>query len=123
MRQRVVFEITDRSFNHGVLAMLGLNDTKQVGAVRQEREQLPGRQQLTLAIIVITLPARIRRTRTVTEIDRPVDQLLDPEPLGKQRGKHHASVRDNPLVIQHDHSRFVHHQGDALKYANSMRER
>jgi hypothetical protein len=28
--------------NPGVLAMLGLSEAKQVGAVRQEREQLPG---------------------------------------------------------------------------------
>ena len=42
VRQRLVFEIKVRLLNHGVLAMLGRNEAKQVGAARQEREQLPG---------------------------------------------------------------------------------
>ena len=36
MRERLVFEIADRLLNHGVLAMLSLNDTEFFHAVGED---------------------------------------------------------------------------------------
>ena len=48
MRERLVFEVADRELDDGVLAMLGLDDLQCLGAVGQEREVAPVRQQLGL---------------------------------------------------------------------------
>ncbi|MDP9414861.1 MAG: hypothetical protein M3Q08_12430, partial [Pseudomonadota bacterium] len=50
MRQRLVFEVADRELDDGVLAVFGLDGGKRVGAVGGEGKQLPGGQQLALAI-------------------------------------------------------------------------
>ena len=48
VRQRLIFEVADRELDHGVLAVLGLDDPEWVGAVGHEREVPPVRQQLGL---------------------------------------------------------------------------
>ena len=56
----------------------------------------------------------------IAEINRPVDQRLDPEPVGEHRRKQHAGVRDRPLIIEnHPHRvrQTVHHMGDLLLQA------
>jgi hypothetical protein len=63
---------------------------------------------------------RVRRPRPLAEIDRLIDQRLQPEPTSEQRGQHHASVRDDPLIIKGDHEsvrRVVHHASDLLVQA------
>jgi hypothetical protein len=50
VREGLVFEVADREFDDGVLAVLGFHRRQLVGAVRRERKQLPGGQQLALAI-------------------------------------------------------------------------
>ncbi len=44
--------------------------------------------------------ARVRRAVPVAEINSPVDQTLDREPVSEQRREQHARVRDRPLVIE-----------------------
>lgn len=46
----LVFEIADAELDDGVLAVLGFDRRKRVGAVGRRRKQLPARQQLALAI-------------------------------------------------------------------------
>ena len=48
MRKRLVFEIADREFDDGVLAMLGLDEQQRLGAVGREREVLPVGEQVGL---------------------------------------------------------------------------
>ena len=66
------------------------------------------------------LAARVRRPAPAAEIDRLIDQSLDPQPLSKHRGQQHPSIRDRPPVIE-DHPRRVrqtlHHAGDLLLQA------
>jgi len=50
VREGLVFEIADREFDDGVLAMLGLHRRERIAAVRHERKQLPRGQQFALAI-------------------------------------------------------------------------
>ena len=50
VRQRLVFEIADAQLDDGVLAMLGLDDLKRVGAIGQERRVLLTRQQRALGV-------------------------------------------------------------------------
>ena len=49
-RQVPVEEVTDREFDDGVLTVLGLDNAQRVGAVGDQRKQLPAREQLALAI-------------------------------------------------------------------------
>ena len=48
VRERLVFEIADAQLDDGVLAVFGLDELERVGAVGEERVELPGRQQLAL---------------------------------------------------------------------------
>src|SRR3954452_1498695 len=50
VREGLVFEIADRELDLGVLTMLGLDERERVGAVGDEWEQFPRRQQLALAV-------------------------------------------------------------------------
>ncbi|HST56219.1 MAG TPA: hypothetical protein VLJ42_10065 [Solirubrobacteraceae bacterium] len=63
------------------------------------------------------LPAHVRRSRPVAEINHPVDHSLDPKPLREHRREQHPGVRDHPLIIE-EHPRHVrqttHHVGDLL---------
>jgi hypothetical protein len=82
-----------------------------IDAVRAQRHR--GQQRHHLA-------PRVRRAFAIAEINHPVDQTLDPEPLGKDGWEQHPGVRDHPLVIE-DHPRrvrqTVHHVGDLLSQA------
>ena len=60
---------------------------------------------------------RVRRPRPVAEIDRLIDQRRQPQPASQQRGQHHASIRDDPLIIENDARcvrQTLHHAGDPL---------
>jgi hypothetical protein len=65
------------------------------------------------------LRARVRRPRTIAEIDSLIDQPFDPEPSGERRRQHDPRVRHKPLVIEgnresirRDNQRpIVHHTG------------
>ena len=48
MAQGLVFEITDREFDDGVLSMLGFDEQQRLGAVGREREVLPVGEQVGL---------------------------------------------------------------------------
>jgi hypothetical protein len=50
VREGLVFEVADRELDDGVPAVLGFDHGERFGAVGEEREQLPTRQQLALAI-------------------------------------------------------------------------
>jgi hypothetical protein len=68
------------------------------------------------------LPPRPRRTRTLTEIDRLIDQPLKPEPRAERRRQQQSRIRDQPLVVELDRDRIrphrpphtIHHQSDLL---------
>ena len=63
------------------------------------------------------LASRIRRAATIAQSHRLVHEPLEPKPTGKDRRKHHASVRDYSLVIEDHDRRVVHHEGDLLSRA------
>ena len=79
-----------------------------IDAVRPERHR--GDQRHDLA-------ARVRRAGPITEIDHPVNEALNPQPIGEHRRQHHARVGDRPLIVEHDPRcvrQTVHHAGDPL---------
>jgi hypothetical protein len=82
-----------------------------IDAVRPERHR--GHQARDLA-------RGVRCPAPIAEINRPVDQTLDPEPIDEHGREQHPGVRDRPLVIK-DHPRrvrqTVHHMGDLLSQA------
>jgi hypothetical protein len=59
----------------------------------------------------------MRSAAAVTEIDRLIDQRLDPQPPRQNRRQHHTRVGDHPLIVKDDHRRLVHHEGDLLSRA------
>ena len=83
-----------------------------IDAVRAERDRGHQRHHL---------PARMSRPRPLTQIDGPIDQILDLEPPREQRREHHTRVRDNPLIIEHNHRRLVHHDDDLLDQGRDSR--
>ena len=50
---------------------------------------------------VMTLRPGFAAPGPVAEIDGPIDQRLDPEPISEHRREQHPGVRDRPLVIEH----------------------
>jgi hypothetical protein len=50
VRQRLILEVADGELDDGVLAVLGFDDVERFSSVGDEREQLPRRQQLALAV-------------------------------------------------------------------------
>lgn len=131
----------DAELDDSVLAVLGLDNLERVGAVGDERIELPAGQQLTLGVecadapdvervgasaiadtSVITLAPAFARHRTRAQIERLVDELLDPQTV-RQRGRQHdPRVCHRPLVVEaHRHSirrderrPVVHRVGDLL---------
>jgi hypothetical protein len=47
----------------------------------------------------------------IAELDGPIDQPLEAEPLDQGAGQHHSRVGDQPLVIELDRDRIGTHQG------------
>jgi hypothetical protein len=68
------------------------------------------------------LPTRPRRPRTLTKIERLIDQPLQPEPRAQRRRQQQAGIRDQPLIVELDRDRTrphrpphtIHHQSDLL---------
>jgi hypothetical protein len=88
-----------------------------IDAVRAERHRRHRRHHF---------PARIRGALALAEIDRPVDQRLDPEALGQHRGQKRPRVGDQPLVVEPYPRRVrqtLHHVGDLLVQARRRRIR
>jgi len=67
------------------------------------------------------LPPRTRRARPARQVDRLVDQRLDPQPARQTRRKQQPRIRDRPLVVelhpesvQHPTRPTMHHMSDLL---------
>jgi len=70
------------------------------------------------------LAARPRRARTLSKIDRLIDERLDPQPPSQRDREHDPGVDDHPLVIEDDLRsvrQIVHHADDLLTQAAAAR--
>ena len=89
----------------------GAQHVAAIDAIRAQQHRVNQREHLA---------PRPRRARPATQLDRPIDERLDPQPPPHRHRKHDPGVDDHPLVIEYDIRSIrqtVHHVDDLLLQA------